>query len=153
MSKIRTLLSLVILVLLIVAAYPFGSASARVNSNPSYDPADSAVVIRYAGESARQMNAPVPADPYSLQLCVNPPFGAVASVYACPNPNQVPAFVNSDPGESTNKLNVPGSSNPGTQVKCVNAPFGAVASVFACPNPSQIPLPEWLITGEMAPNK
>lgn len=142
MLKIRTTLSLVFLALTLLAAFQVVPARAAVNSNPSYDPADSAAVISNQGASTHQANAPVPAVPSTLQLCVNTPFGAVASVYACLIPSQIPAAVNINPGGfAIRYFKVFSSPNPDPQVRCVDAPNGAVASAFACPNPSQIPAP------------
>jgi hypothetical protein len=138
MLKIWAFISLVVLALILMAAYQFVTASAQVNSNPSSDPAN---VIRSQGGSTDQLNAPVPANPSTVQPCTNTPFGALASVYACLNPGQIPAVVISNPGASTRWFKPVASPNPDPHVRCVDAPFGAVASAFACPNPSQIPAP------------
>ena len=151
MFKIRTIPSLVVLALILMATFQFASAKTEDNPSHSYDPAN---MIRNQAASTSPLNAPLIPNHLTQEECVDAPFGAVASVYACPNPSQIPLPVRWDLGRKASKtLNTSAPTNPSTELKCVNPPFGGVASVYACPNPSQIPLPEWLIMGGKAPNQ
>jgi hypothetical protein len=151
MFKGRTITSLVVLTLSLMTNVQHVAARREVNPSYSYNPAS---VIRSQVVAASLLNVPVAPDTLPHAECVDFPYEAVASVYACSDPSQTttPEWWNQAAIASIT-LNAYAISNPSPLLKCTNMPFGAVASVHACPDPSQIPLPEWLIMGGQAPNQ
>ncbi len=139
MLKIRTFISLVVLALILMATYQFVAAKTEINPGHSNDPAS---VIRNQGVSTGPLNAPLRTNLLTQEECVDMPFGAVASVYACPNPSQIPVPEWRNQGAKASKtLNAPAPTKTSTPEECMNMPFGVVASIYACPKPSPIPLP------------
>jgi hypothetical protein len=147
MLKIRTILSFVVLVLMLMNTYQLVAAGTEVISNPSNDPT---IVDSSPGGSINQIAVPNPPFPSPTFKCVSMPE-VLGSIAACPNASQIPVIVNSDPGGTTNQIKIPGPSLPSTQVKCIDMP-GVLGSVVACPNASQIPAPEWWTGAHSAAN-
>ncbi len=147
MLKIRTFISLVVSVLLVMTTYQFVVAGAEIISIPSNNPAD---VISSQGGSTYQFVVSSHSYPSTLVECIDLP-GVAASVVACPNPSQIPAMVISDPAGFPQQFKVSGPLFPSIPVECIDMP-GVVGSVVACANPSQIPAPEWWIRAHKVSN-
>jgi hypothetical protein len=147
MLKIRTILSFVVLVLMLMNTYQLVAAGTEIISNPSNDPT---IVDSSPGGSINQIAVPNPPFPSPTFKCVSMPE-VLGSIAACPNASQIPVIVNSDPGGTTNQIKIPGPSFHSTQVKCIDMP-GVLGSVVACPNASQIPAPEWWTGAHSAAN-
>ncbi len=139
MLKNRNFVSLVIVVILLISMTQL--AAAKIEAYPKPAP----TMVKAIGKQLTvrmSVKGPLLPTPIAYETCINMPYGAAASVYACPNPSQVPVprgWHQEDKLSKTSHLNAP--SELTAHETCIDMPFGAAASAYACPNASQIPAP------------
>jgi hypothetical protein len=140
MLKNRNFVSLVIVVILLISITQL--AAAKIEAYPKPAP----TMVKAIGKQLtvrKSVNGPLFPTPIAYETCIDMPYGAAASVYACPNPSQVPVprgWHQEDKLSKASRLYAP--SELSAHETCIDMPYGAVASAYACPNASQIPVPE-----------
>ena len=139
MLKNRSFVSLVIVVILLISITQLATAKTEIYPKPT------PTMVKKIGKqlsTRKSVEDSLLPTPIAHETCIYLPYGATASVYACPNPSQVPVPVGwnqADKLSKTSRLNAP--SELSAHETCIYLPYGATASVYACPNPSQVPVP------------
>jgi len=139
MLKNRNFVSLVIVVILLISITQLATAKTEIYPKPA------PTMVKKIGKqlsTRKSVEDSLLPTPIAYETCIDMPYGAAASVYACPNPSQVPVprgWHQEDKLSKTPRLNAP--SELSAYETCIDMPYGAAASVYACPNPSQVPVP------------
>ena len=139
MLKNRNFVSLVIVVILLISITQLAAAKTEVYPKPA--PTRVKAMMKQL-TVRKSVKGPLLSTPIAYETCIDMPYGAAASVYACLNPSQVPVprgWHQEDKLVKNSRLNAP--SELSAYETCIDMPFGAAGSVYACPNPSQVPVP------------